>query len=437
LLAQLSHLISSHWAKKTDPPAEAPEEPSAEAPEESSAEPADENPLCSPWNYALDCIVSGVLTPEARAALEASRFTDENEPDPNVFLIGKLDAWPLLLVFEGLSVAHNEFVRILQRHTNTRPGSLEESYLFPEDDVVHFDLTTCNSFAIHSYRGDLQADGIPQFNEDSEGRLVKSFEATVPYVITLSFLDEIKVTPGVVSESPIACFTRLFGKSVKITAEQRRALRVHVKETNKASGLMLLLERIVRHILGTGVAKVKPDQGIADYIQAHFKREDLPLIERTAEAALAAARNAIGDEGADFALRRLVKIYEFLGETGEDLMSPPDGGLTQLIVDRFAQLTDVAETDIGQYAEPHHHPGMRSLIPKIVADSYEKLKAGGAAIREPLAEFVGTWRAAGTVVLLSAREREALEWFAGHIAAHDRSAREKFTVKDLAGFFPR
>jgi hypothetical protein len=142
------------------------------------------------WNIAIGYVLAGVLTPEARKVIKETQFPDAKFGS---FLANKLDASPSLIIAEGLSVAHDEFVRTLQSHSSTRVNLIDSGFLVPSDETVHFDLTACNTFAIHSYRDQLRPDGIPGFDESSEESLVTSFESTVVHLIHHSSLDGIEV----------------------------------------------------------------------------------------------------------------------------------------------------------------------------------------------------------------------------------------------------
>jgi hypothetical protein len=371
------------------------------------------------------------MTLEAREALKA--VTSGSDLGPR-----KLDAWPGLIILEALSVAHNEFVRTIQQHAGCNVQTVNDYDLLPDDDVVHFDLTTCNSFAIRAYRGKLQPNGIPDFDGDTEAAILKSFRAIIPYVIILTSLDELTVNREIASESTIACFKRLFGRGRGISVEQRRALRVHVKDTKKGPGLQLLIERLIRRILASPrTSPIDPEKQITDYIGEVQGAERLPLLERAAESAFAAARNAIGEEG--FKIGQLAKIYEFLGETGEDLSAPPEGGLAQTIVDCFNRRCEITDADSGQSSGLQTLGGLRSLIPKILADAAQI--ADPKLVMEAATDFVKRWetQASGkTLLLLSTSEREALKWLKDvDNRAGKSGGSARLTVKDLVSYFPK
>jgi hypothetical protein len=392
------------------------------------------------WQLAAAHALDGVLTPEAREAV-AKTCGGLEGLGPK-----KLDAWPALIVLEALSVAHNEFVRTIQRYSGARVDPLQDSDLQPSDDVVHFDLTACNTFAIHSYRGQLQQNGIPQFDAASEAAILQSFHSIVPYVIIHAGLDELDVNRAVASESTLECFKRAFGRGEGISTEQRRALRVHVKDAGKTAGLQLLIERVVRQILASRKTPFKPDKQLTRYIDKTF-RTDLPLIERTGKAALATARNAVGEDG--FKLRQVASIYEFIGEVGEDLLSPPDGAVAQLVVEAFSQKGTIAITDIGQNSDSQTPKGVRALIAKILADRIDRTGPGDAGgnpaeriqANDAAEGFITAWErdaARRTVVLLSQSEREALAWL-NKVAtgAGGAEGQARLTVTDVVGYFPK
>jgi hypothetical protein len=83
-------------------------------------------------------------------------------------------------------------------------------------------------------------------------------------------------------------------------------------------------------------------------MERNFRREALSALERSWEAAFAAARNATGEQ--EFPLGTLVNVCAWLGETAPDLPSPPDASLAQIIVEQFVRrcIPAIAEGDIGR-----------------------------------------------------------------------------------------
>jgi hypothetical protein len=371
------------------------------------------------WNLAVDDVLSGVLTPEARRAIAGIRLSDGKPVYAKAFLPNRLECFPMLIVLEALSGAHNEFIRTLQRLSSVAVSAVADTDVASHDEVVHLEPSKYNLLAIHSYHGQLAPDGVPLFDEVSDSAFAKAVSGSLFFVITHPAINSgITVNPSASTESLVSRFRRSYPQTEDLTADQRRALTVHVKAANRAPAVMLLLERVMLSVL----AQIRdPPAGsvlISDFCAAKFSDDPLPLLEQAGAAAFGSARNAAGNHG--FTMRRLAAIYAFLTEQRSDSQVVPDGCLARVIVANFTAGCEVLPPDIGQH-NIADADAMRTLIPKILVD------AGVKAAETPLLQFLEQWE---PHAILSTGEGDALSAIKTAGKAHP------LLVKDIVGFFP-
>jgi hypothetical protein len=371
------------------------------------------------WNTALDIVEGCVLTNDARDGLARTRLPiDDESVDP--FLPNSLDRWPVLIVLNALTSAHNEFVRILQQHANIRVGEVSDV-----DELVRMDPTRFNDMFVRSCRGQIGPDGVPLFDADSERQFVKELTSSNYWIILLPVINCGTTVTSTASHSLVVRFDEQYKSRVGLDEEQRRALTGHVKDVNQGPGLVMFLERVMLRSLADCLQGKAPrdEQTINDYWDSTHPGP-LPLLEKTGKNAFAAANNQ-----KRFQLRHLSSVYRFITESAESLLAVPQGNLPWSIMCQFAEKLKLVEGDIGQQAH-EDCPGRRSLIVKIVVD----MRNNGVendqdrlmpAIKKWLELYVDTKR-----TMLSGEERRALDDL-------KRQLGEAATWKDLVEHFPK
>jgi hypothetical protein len=263
------------------------------------------------WTEARDIVANGLMTPAARKALEIPE--DAFVPPVCPVLFSRLDEWPALIVLEGLSHCHNEFLRILQRHATVSTRDVSDVHLIPQSDPNKLDLTPLNRLFITSYRGKLRPDGVPAFDGATEKAFIAELSKEV-YSYILHPLINVGITPIPIapSESVPARFARLFTKgraSFAVDEDQRIRLIGTVKQKSRGPGLMMFLERVMLKVLNESDA-VPPSRGIVDYWTEKYSDQKLPLIEEAGKKALINAKSSGASR--DFTIGQLAKIYDVL-----------------------------------------------------------------------------------------------------------------------------
>jgi hypothetical protein len=374
------------------------------------------------WNRAVTVATSGVPTSEARAALQKTIFPENDEGVPQAgFRPNKLDAWPVLIVLESITSAHNEFIRIVQQYGKIRVDSVADADV--NEDVV-MSLTSFNERAVHSYRALLGIDGVPEFDEGSEQDFLKELAEWVYWLIILPAINcGAKASAASASESLVARFDNQFEKQ-NLDAVQRRALREHVRGTGKSPGLLLFLERIMLEVLSSISNPLLADKPQRETRILKFwndKRQGvvLPLLEKAGETSFTEANNAAASSA--FEIKHLSSVYRYLTAGGEDFASIPADSMPRNILVNFVEKLRVHETDIGQQAS-EDFPGRGALIAKIVADMKEEwIEPGNDKIKPIIAQWEARFIAPSRT-LLSDDEKESL-------AQLKRNAKYETTLK--------
>lgn len=389
------------------------------------------------WKDATKIALNGILNKEARIEIMKTIYPpkdgkpleifDEQEDDEEGdfyeticsipvrgFLPFSHDRWPVLIVLECLTRAHNEFISILEQHSSIIVHSVNDDQIPKDDDFDDITMhpSLFSQYFIQSYRNRINADGLPDYDADLE----KSFIGILSSKIYNTILHPlINCGAQVSNDSFNENLAGKFSKSQE-TSELSKSQVIFLKDLKgkgKGPGLMMILEKIM---LREGIRQghTNSEISIIEYIHDHLK-ESLTLIELEGFYALSAAKNQLQEE---FTLKHVSKIFNLLDQpleiaTGE-LKSVDD-----LIIDKFIKMAGITERTSGEIGlDPSGNwSGLANAILYIIIDLTNSgilnNKYESKTVQDALQDYLNL----NSKTLLSEEESKGLDFLINEITA--------------------
>ena len=267
---------------------------------------------------ALNYLKSMYLPKKTRDAL------DDFQGFP--YTIKSYDEFVPYLVINYYAEAHNEFTRILSRHSNIRPDSINSNKMNPGD--VRLPVKEMEDHFYNSLITRMDRNGNIQNIEDAESAFIASISS---YHYTLIIVESASLSSVPLPPVPAEKLTTIFSKKdfitpKALTSEHRSKLIKYIIKPGHSVGFSFLLERVMQESLTIGQRRE-----LTEMINSITGK--LTAIEAAAADAFAITRTKCN---ADFTIDHVLSMYQLVNSNNiEDLIRTTNFNIYYKIYSQF------------------------------------------------------------------------------------------------------
>jgi hypothetical protein len=316
---------------------------------------------------AANIAYSGLMTTEARRKLAPFMDTESQISQQDMF-VQPFDSWPFLIIMDAICSPHNDFIRILSKHTPLRTNEVSD-FCAPDcfDDLLRLDMTDYGRRFLCVYRGNFDENGMISFSEEKEALFCKTFEKSQYYYVVLS---SINGGVEVISSAPCEDLVTRFEQSfpVKDLSRRQRVHLWHVLKESEKAGLIMFIEKVMWYILSqtkyTIDKRLKPGESVSNFIV-----DNDVAIERTLNSNEKEGKVTLSSLDEEFSISQLSRLYSFLQEPGGDVVD-------DVIIDQFLSFAKIERKEIVPHSFGFEGTAIRrglvNVIPKCLCALNDK-----------------------------------------------------------------
>lgn len=278
--------------------------------------------------------------------------------------------WPALHLLEFLSEAHNEFIRTLQKYSRLNVIEVDDRNI-PRSFNYIIDFNNIDYYVLRSVRDKMQANCLPVFDKESEESFVKSL-SQLTYCIIMHPAINLSGTVStlITSQNLVTHFEETIGL-ISVTEEQKRQLSTYVKEERKDTGLKLLLNKFMFHIIDSPRGTF-PLQTPLEKLFNTFTDSKLSALEQDGAAVLRVVQGKLDEP---FQIGHIPSIYFFLQEPIDQSLLAET--LQEAVIKNAKHHFGISPIDVYKIAlhsyDVNNYRPFFTLIPKVIGGLAQSL----------------------------------------------------------------